>query len=740
MAGAYAGKLFADAGAAVARVEREGDRQADSLRLHLDTAKEIVCFEAGDLESRLAGADVVIESSAPGPLVSLAGEPGRRILAGISPFGSSGPYAEWRSNAFTDDAIGGHLFLNGTPQREPIVRPGLHALYQAGLHAFIGVLAALRTGRGQRVEVSHLEGLASMHQHTTAMWTHAGHVLMREGNRQPGYWHTAGIYPCRDGHVLLDLAISEHRDRFLAVADMPELLVDSRFADDFSLGEHKDAFDEAIAPWLLEHEAEEIVSRLQEVGVPAGPVPSVREVLSDPHLAARKAWRELEGIRVPGSPVRIHPQPPAQSVVATSRKRGDGGAGPLAGIRVLDLSRVWAGPFAGRMLADLGADVIAVESPSARGGRQALPWLTRRSHLFPENDAGERPWNRIGPTNELLRNKRGITLDLKRPEAREVFERLIPHCDVVLTNFSRRVMPALGLDLPRLLELQPRLVYTTISGFGSSGPHCDRVALGPLAEAGSGLSHSMGYADSGPYRSGVAWADPITGLHTVAGTLVALRERDADPAPRGRLVEVCMLEAMLSVCGERIAQTQLSGEEPGRRGNRHLEHAPQGVYPCAGAERWVAISITSEQEWQALCSVLGLEATLRALSLVARQRCHDEIDEAIRRRTRSLQRDTVIRELQEAGVLAGRVSDARDLCTDPQLAARAFWAESRHPEAGTHSMPGCAIRLDETPVRYRVPAPCLGQHNREVLRELAGYGGSALAALEAAGILVDTPP
>jgi crotonobetainyl-CoA:carnitine CoA-transferase CaiB-like acyl-CoA transferase len=740
VAGAYAGKLFAESGAHVTRLEGGGDEQVDALRLHLDADKEVAPLEPERLEARLAAADVVIESSAPDPLRPIAGEPGQRVLVQISPFGASGPYATWRSNAFTDDALGGHLYLNGEPHREPLARPGLHAHYQAGLHAFIGALAALRSGRGQRVEVSHLEGLASMHQHTTAMFTHSGHVLMREGNRQPGYWHPAGVYPCRDGHVLLDLAISEHRDRFLAVTDLPELLVDSRFADDFSLGEHKDAFDEAILPWLLDHDAEEIVSRLQEVGVPAGPVPNLQGVLEDPHLAARQAWREVEGVRVPARAVRIEARRAADGVVTAARPRRDPSEGPLAGIRVLDLSRVWAGPFAGRLLADLGADVIAIESPSARGGRDATPWLTRRTHLFPDDDAGDHPWNRIGPTNELLRNKRGITLDLKRPEARAVFERLVPHCDVVLTNFSHRVMPGLGLDLARLLELHPRLIYTAISGFGASGPHRDRVALGPLAEASSGLTASMGYRDSGPYRAGVAWTDPITGLHAVAGTLMALRERDDERAPMGRVVEVSMLEAMLSVCGERIAERQLRGEEFTRRGNRHAAYAPQGVYPCAGEERWVALSITSDDEWRALCTSLALDEKFRELGSNARQLRHDEIDDAIGRATRDRDRDALARRLQAAGVIAVRVADAQDLCHDPHLAARAFWAESHHAEAGDHLMPGCAIRLDATPARYRAPAPRLGEHNREVLRQLAGYDDAALSALERQGILVDTPP
>ncbi|MFP8873358.1 MAG: CoA transferase, partial [Myxococcota bacterium] len=489
-AGAYAARLFLDRGARVVKLRPDADRsghapgegigtEVPSISQYLDTGKEIQPSgrpdqsDSSQLQEWLAWADVSVESSAPDPLAPLEASSNfpQLIRVRVSPFGSSGPYAGYRSNAFSDDAMGGHLYLNGEADREPIGRAGLQSHYQAGLHAFIGALAALRArdviGSGQVVEVSHFEGLASLHQHTVTMWTHGGHILKREGNRQPGIWHPAGIYPCKDGQVMLTLVAHSHRDRFLTVAGIPEILIDPRFANDLTVGQNKDAFDQAILPWLLTHTLEEIIAVGRESRTPTGRIASPLQVLEDPHLGARGYWNEAGGMRVPGRAFSIQELPPAAESTDASRASSKAHArrknamshvtahagqpaSPLDGVRVLDLSRIWAGPLAGRILADLGADVIVIEAPDARGGRQAPPGLAEATHLFPDNEVGERPWNRIGSINKLYRNKRGITLDLKRPEAKRLFEGLVRAADVVLENFSPRVMPELGLGFDRL--------------------------------------------------------------------------------------------------------------------------------------------------------------------------------------------------------------------------------------------------------------------------------------------------
>ena len=285
-AGALAGKLFADYGARVVKVEPPG---GDPLRANgepwggmgsefafLNTSKRSVVLDLdGDAGLRrlaplIERADVVIESAAPDPLqprtASLGDE--RLVRVYVSPFGlgepsgPGGPYARYRSNVFTDDAIGGHLWVGGDMDREPLQRRGLHTHMQAGLHAFAGAMAALlareRIGRGQSVDVSHQDGMASLHQHTTTMWTHGGHIIERAGNGQAGPWHPAGVYPCRDGYVFLGHSTGVKLVPFVEVLGYGHLFDDPRFATDPARAQHKREFDAALTERLMELTVDEI--------------------------------------------------------------------------------------------------------------------------------------------------------------------------------------------------------------------------------------------------------------------------------------------------------------------------------------------------------------------------------------------------------------------------------------------------------------------------------------------------
>jgi len=790
-AGAYATKLFADHGASVIRVEPMGGdpRRSEGVDwggtgttwAYLNTSKQACQLDLSSAAGRAAlmglldGADAVFESASPDPLdpVSIDAPQRELIKTYISPFGGSGPYSGYRSNVFTDDAIGGHLYLNGEPDREPIRRPGLHAMYQSGTQAFIGTMAALRareeSGEGQVVEVSHFEGFVSLHQHTTSMWMHGGHMLRRERNRQPGFWHPIGVYRCRDGYVQISLPSTAMTEPFLLAAGLAEVAADPRFSDDYSRGIHKDEFDEAIRPWLMAHSAEEIVALGQSVFTPVGPVPGMLELVEDAHLTARDYWvpvgppgRTAAPVRFPQGPFRISGHasaiseapgldagdaewPGAEGDSAAVASDGELAAeagrsvGPLDGIRILDLTRVWAGPLAGRMLADLGADVIAVERLSNRGPRDVPPEAVYVTHLYPENEVGTRPWNRVAGFNKLMRNRRGVTLDLKDPICHAMFTELVKSSDVVLENYSPRVMGQFGFDFEALREINPHIVYAAMPGYGASGPKKNWVAFGPLIEASAGLTAMMGYADSGPYRSGIAWPDPVAGMNAAAAVVLALHDRDADPERKGREVEVAMVEAMGAFVGEEIVAAQVRGSEVARRGNRDPRYVPQGVYPCAGDDRWAAISVTSDGEWGRFCEAVGLGDELRGLSLAERQERHDEIDAAITMWTRGQTPRGVMTRLQERGVIATQVSDARDLVEDPHLAARDFWAAIDQPDVGPRSYPGNAIRLSRTPVTYRRPAPTLGQHNDEILGGELGFAAEEFARLRESGAIGESP-
>jgi crotonobetainyl-CoA:carnitine CoA-transferase CaiB-like acyl-CoA transferase len=340
VAGNFAGKLFSDYGATVLKVEPPGgDPQravgerwqgTGTLFAYLNTGKKSVALDLvtatgrGLLGRLLGRADLVIESSSPEPLVPVTAEveDERLVRLYISPFGLTGPFAGYRSTPFTDYAIAGQMFLSGEPDREPIQGAGRQTEYQAGAYGFIGAMAALwereRGGRGQTVDVSHMEGMASLHQWTTVRYTHGGYIQQRVGNRYDTT-HPITIYPCKDGYVGVSAPRDDQLERFLAGAGLSHLLEDPRFANGVARLQHADAFDEQLLPWLMQHTVEEIVTLGQELRVPVGPVPGMLELLEDRHLAARGFWRPLgDGtpLRYPGPPFRmsgheraLHPPP-----------------------------------------------------------------------------------------------------------------------------------------------------------------------------------------------------------------------------------------------------------------------------------------------------------------------------------------------------------------------------------------------------------------------------------------------
>ena len=782
-AGAFAAKQFADHGARVVRVEPPGGspERAEGERLpahpfgdgeigaswaYCNTSKSIAELEPGspELDRLLDHADVVIESSAPAPLRPITAErsDARLIKVYISPLGLDGPLAHWRSNIFTDDALGGHMYLNGEPDREPIRRLGRHTEYSGGMYAYIGALSALlareRAGRGQTVEIAHFECMAAMHQHTTTMWTHGGRILKREGNAQPGIWHPAGVYQCKDGYVFLCHSGSAKLVPFLEAAGLADILEDPRFATDVDRGMRKKEFNEAIRPWLMSHTVAEICELGEATFSPMGPVWDTHQYLADPHLHARRFLVPLDPERgdqaIPRGGFRIgdraaEPRPPQPlgqdglDAFCAQPPRAPQGSGeplpdgPLSGVRVLDLTRVWAGPIAGRLLADLGADVIHIESPWNRGPKQAAPGTAELTNLYPDNETGEQHWNRVGGFNKLARNKRSLVLDLGSDRGQGIFRRLIAVSDLILENFSPRVFPQWNLGPDACARLNPDIVHVSMPGYGASGPGANRVALGPVIEAATGMTAMTGYPDSGPYRSGVAWPDPVSGMTAVAAALTALWRRAS--GEDARQAECAMIESMGAFVGDVLLSAQLQGAPPPRRGNRQPGLAPQGVYRCAGDDRWIAISITADAEWHALCRTLALAAGWPQWTAAERESRHDEIDHAISRWTRSRTPWGAARELQAAGVIAAPVADARDLWENEHLQERRFWTWHDSDSVGPMPYPGCPVRLSRTPVNYRLPPPQFGQHNRQILSTLLNLSPQELNDLETAQIIRTEP-
>lgn len=746
LSGATVGWWFAELGAHVTRLalspqERDAESaesvQAPKPHPEIHTLLGDECDEPW-LTAQAQLCDVIIESAAPGPLdpkISDQQAP-HAVRVHISPFDPGSDASAWRANGFINEALAGHLLLNGEKHRAPFARFGDLSSHQAALHAFIGALRALDEAqgrRGQLVRVNHHDGLLSIHQHTVTMWTHGNHILSRLGNRQAGYWHPMSVYPCRDGHIVLCAAGQSSRDRLLSALNRPELLLDARFADDIALSQNKDAFDLELTSWLKERTRQEIVDRLQWAGVAASAVQTPEEVLQDPHLIDQQNGQR--GLRHShrALPFRLRDSESNNEVCRTMPALKVGST--LKGARILEIGNIWAGPLAGRILSDLGADVVAVEAPWRRGGLSVPIDLATTTHLFANNEIGDEPWNRIGSVNALMRGKRSLSIDLNHPRALALIGQLIAQADVLIENFAPGSRFSEHFTLEKMKALNPELIWVSISGYGTEGPDRAHLAFGPNIEARAGFTAQGGYPDTGPMRSGVAWPDPIAALTAVAGTLTALRERQNQPHRGVRHVDVSMLESALW-----IANASGAPAKPVRQGARHPELAPQGIYPCEGIDRWIAISITRDQEWKALCAVLDLDRSWASFELQKRFSQHDSIDQAIAERTQLQDRRTLTERLQAHGVMAGWLSDARDLVSNQETSAESFWIDVIEPDGDIYPAPGLPIRIDGASIKAGDRAPRLGEHNRAVLKEWAGLTETEMDSIEQAGVVANRPP
>lgn len=414
--------------------------------------------------------------------------------------------------------------------------------------------------------------------------------------------------------------------------------------------------------------------------------------------------------------------------------------GALHGVRMIDLTRVWAGPHATRMLADMGAEVIHVTGRKLVGPLTVTQETARILGVYPDDEPGERHWNRNSQTNDLMRNKYDITLELDTPEGLSLLRRLIAISDVVIENYSPRVMPKFGLDYPRLQELNPKIILCSMPGYGSQGPYRSFISYGTNVDPAAGLASLMGYPGEAPHMSGNAYPDPVAALFAVGAILTALYHQRR--TGQGQYIDLSQAEATTALLGEVSLGVRLNGVVPARMGNRHPRQAPHGCYPCRGDDAWVAIAVRSDAEWRAFTGVLGQPAWCaeeRFATLSGRLQHPDELDRHIADWTSHRDACDVMHSLQAAGVPAGVVANAEQLVNDPHLRDRDFFWDIDHPEAGTRRYAGQPVRLSTNPARLYRPAPCLGQHNDQVLGGLLGLSDDELAALRDKGVIGDHP-
>jgi len=774
VSGAYAGKLLADLGAEVVMVEPPGgsplrrrppNRPGSSggvMFEHLSGGKRsVVPDDAGDARALLAdllwSADVLlVDGTSPWQTAAVGAHPEHLVEVDLAPFGRTGPYADWRESDIGVWAMGGYHYFTGYPDREPVWLPGSQACLHGGVHgafaALVGMYERRRSGFGQAIEVSELEAVLSAHAWLVSSWAACGVPLPRVERE---------LVEASDGWVYFMRLVPQ--DNLFVLIEQYEMMEENLTASIPLWIENIPRVFALAAEWAKDKPVEEIVARAQELRVPVTPVLDAAGVSADPQLEARSWWEHDPdagdgpaaggGMTFPGQPFHLSataarrggpapaPGEHTAEVRASLSERGplpartasvatDGP--PLAGMRVVEVTNNWAGPACGRHLADLGADVIKVEW-ATRPATRALFWPG------PTQDLQRQGHNRAMYFNEMNRNKRDVVIDLSQPAGREVFCDLVRDCDVLIENNSARVMPNLDLGWEVLRQVNPRLIMVSMSGYGASGPRRDWVAYGSNIETTSGLTSITGYPDGQMSRTTLYYADPVSGIHGAVSVMAALEHRRR--TGEGQWIEMALNECGAAFCCEALLGYQATGEVRRPGGNRDPRFAPQGVYPCAGTDFWVAVTVQDDDDWPALASAVGREdlATEGDLAtLEGRQARHDELDEAIAAWTSGLEQYEVAWELQRRGVSAAPVLANWQILADPHLHQRGAYTDVEFPVVGVYPTTTWPWHLARTPARMSRPSPVFAEHNREVLAE-AGLDQQAIDDLYARGITADEP-
>jgi crotonobetainyl-CoA:carnitine CoA-transferase CaiB-like acyl-CoA transferase len=747
IAGPYCTKVLADAGADVVKVEApDGDPMrswgSGALFEFLNTSKRSVHGHWRDL---LANADILVADTPLAVPALMADHPGLVVVT-ITPFGCDGPWADRPSTEFTLQAACGSTGQRGLPEQPPLSAGGRIGEWVTGTYAALGTIAAFReatrSGLGEHVDVAMLDCMAvTMITYSSVFASFSGWPDQRGTGR---VIEVPSVEPTKDGYVNVTTNSAQQFQDFLIMIGRPDLLADEELPNATLRFARRDEFLGIVADYTTEHTTEEFLDQAALLRIPSGPVLDGSTVPHFEQFEARGVFQPSPSgrfvqPRVPFSISGIEARPfqPApengsdtgtvdwSAPRLTGDPAGDGWQLPLHGIRVIDCTAWWAGPAATNVLACLGADVIKVESVKR-------PDYMRFASAKPPT---EPDWWEWGPLFHGVNvGKRGITLDLTAPEGVEVFEKLVKTADMLVENYTPRVMEQFGLGWDRLHEINEELIMVRMPAFGLSGPWKDRTGFAQTMECLTGMAWLTGFADGPPVLVRGA-CDPLAGMHSVIAGLLALIERDKSGG--GRLAETVMVEAALNAAAEQVVEFGASGTVLKRDGNRGPVAAPQGVYPCTGDDEWVALAVADDHQWLALRRCLGEpEWSLGdELNTAAGRRLHhDRLDEGLANWSKGLSAAEASELLVAAGVPAGVVVAGRDIIANPQLRSRGLFETEHHGTTGDHEIPMMPFRYSRVDRWMRAPSPTLGQHNDEVLGEL-GVDGEAVDALRAAGIV-----
>ena len=707
------------------------------------------------LRDLAANADVLVETCKPGYLAqygldyaSLSKPNPGLIYASVTGFGQTGPYRDFKSTDIVAAASGGQMFICGAPETSPLKHYGQQSYNVTSFFTTIGLQLAIwerrRSGRGQWLDISLQEAVAATIDHVLPRYNfmERGQVPHRIADY---HWTGAfAVVPCNTGKLLVSPIFER--------PTLAELIrVESNFTDldhpkwddQQYVREHmKDALEQVI-PWSTRHDADELFEMGQLMHIPWAKVCSIKDIVDCEHLKERKFFvdvshgDEIGDVKYPGDLGRFgripqrHQRAPrlgehnneieeiisrwsASSVKPQPGAKATGDI--LKGVRILDFSRVLAGPYATRMLSDFGAEILKVQSASINNGVE-------------HNDNGYfYNWNR---------NKRSITLNMHNPKTRELVLKIVPHCDVVLENFTPRVMENWGLQYEELKKVKPDIIMVSLSGMGQNGPWRDFAAFGPTIESLTGITAMTAFNKDRPLGTGYAFSDHVGGIVGAWSILNALEHKAR--TGEGQYVDMSEHEAMCTMMGTALLDGTVNGGTLGPAGNdpEWDENAFYGCYACPGKERWAVIAVTNDDEWHKLAEIVAPGSRLAEKYPAAADRRANAaaIHEIIGKWARRQSPRKIFLTLQEAGVPAAPVNNARDLTRDPHLKDRNFFIPGHHHALGNTKFEASPIRFSRTPARKPQNAPRFGDNNDYVFKELLGLTQEEIDTLIAARVI-----
>ena len=774
----FCGRLLALLGAGVVKlVSQRGEAETASLferaqRVYLDGGKRVeeLTAEGTEWVERCRGADVVIygiERSTGASSVASARAVYERVrevcprvvFAALTPFGVDGPSAGLAGGELNAQALSGWTSIVGNPDEAPLSMGYGVAAMQHGLGAAGAIAAALLTsgGDGEFIDISEAEVIAALIRMYQDVYRFAGIRLARAGHRAPGssgrYPHTT--LPCKDGTIVVICRAEVEWDRMLAMMGNPEWGSDPRYRDFHAMAtEYPDQIDELIIPWFKQHTKAELTALTRQYRVPLAPIRTAEEVLEDPQLAYRRFFgeRDFPGgrpVRLPLLPAiwtrAVSDQPkelrgpsttPAlreeSGVSSTVATRVAGGTRDkrFEDLLVVETGTGLAGPMATRVLRDLGARVIKVESRTRLdGARNRVP----RPDMTPEEKANI---TEIHPQiHEMNAGKESITLNLKTSEGRSLFLSLLARADVYVDNFAPGWLERIGLSLAQIQALNPRIIVVSESAYGSEGPLSDLRAYAPVMTALSGVESIVGYEDGRvvPQISS-AVGDLVAAFFGALLALSGLYERVRTGT--GAIIDMSQIEASTTMGGIMFAEYGLTNDVPVPRGNWHPEFSPHGIYPTSGPDKWVALAVWSDDEWRELCSALAISDTMRARFATTERRLaeRDLVDELVSTATSGEGRDSLCERLQALGISCTPVLDCYEAEYFPGFRARDNWVPITHPVAGDLRLTRVPWHFDHIGLGPTRPADWLGGSTKNVLEEIADLDAETFERYAAASV------